>query len=303
MEDYRSIVGIRATDEPSAGRISTLKREEDTPMILTKSFQIGAVALAVVVASTRVASAQDLSVTIPAKYTDACDLDRADLAVRVVAHNEEIYPGQVARTSSGWLVYDKYERQVLELDTDLRRVRSWGRDGPGPMEYENPVGLGRLDSANVVVVDGNPPSLIVFGPGENEHRPIWRLGTQPQQIVQRCVHDDLVDMLEEAVRIDLGPPFGQQAFNLTTMQDFLPLGGEGLLAIGGLVVRVRGENLRSIERYDSRGVLQQAWQLTGYPGVSAVFDERAPGRMLIWDEDTIDGIQLVEVEGLGVNDP
>ena len=74
------------------------------------------------------------------------------------------------------------------------------------------------------------------------------------------------------------------------MQDFLPLGGEGLLAIGGLVVRVRGENLRSIERYDSRGVLQQAWQLTGYPGVSAVFDERAPGRMLIWDEDTIDGI-------------
>ena len=58
-----------------------------------------------------------------------------------------------------------------------------------------------------MVVDGNPPSLIVFGPGENEHRPIWRLGTQPQQIVQRCVHDDLVDMLEEAVRIDLGPPF------------------------------------------------------------------------------------------------
>ena len=242
------------------------------------------------------------------------------------------------------------------------------------MEYENPVGLGRLDSANVVVVDGNPPSSIVFGPGENEHRlemserpthaivadgriliatnearvhavtvdgrvrtlntrgdfglpesrgsgshatprlranhiaftgpsTIWRLGTQPQQIVQRCVHDDLVDMLEEAVRIDLGPPFGQQAFNLTTMQDFLPLGGEGFLAIGGLVVRVRGENLRSIERYDSRGVLQQAWQLTGYPGVSAVFDERAPGRMLIWDEDTIDGIQLVEVEGLGVNDP
>ena len=342
-------------------------------MILTKSFQIGAVALAVVVASTRVASAQDLSVTIPAKYTVACDLDRSDLAVRVIARNEEVYPGQVARTSIGWLVYDKYERQVLELDTDLRRVRSWGRDGPGPMEYENPVGLGRLDSANVVVVDGNPPSLIVFGPGENEHRlamserpthaivadgriliatneatvhevtvdgrvrtlntrddfglpesrgsgshatprlranhiaftgpsTIWRLGTQPQQIVQRCVHDDLVDMLEEAVRIDLGPPFGLQAFNLTTMQDFLPLGEEGFLAIGGLVVRVRGENLRSIERYDSRGVLQQAWQLTGYPGVSAVFDERAPGRILIWNEDTIDGIQLVEVEGLGVND-
>ena len=77
-------------------------------MILTKSFQIGAVALAVVVASTRVASAQNLSVTIPAKYTDACDLDRSDLTVRVVAHNEEIYPGQVARTSRGWLVYDKY---------------------------------------------------------------------------------------------------------------------------------------------------------------------------------------------------
>ena len=275
-----------------------------------------AVALAAVVSSTGVASAQNLSVRIPAEYTNACDLDRSDLAVRVIAHNREVYPGSVAQTSAGWLVYDKYERQVLELDKDLRRIRGWGRHGPGPMEYENPVGLGRLDSASVVVVDGNPPSLIVFGPGENEHRlamserpthaivadgrtliatneatvhevtvdgrvrtlntrddfglpasrgsgshatpllranhlaftgpsAIWRLGTQPQQLVQRCVHDDLEDMLEEAVRIDLGPPFGLQAFNLTTMQDFLPLGAEGFLAIGGLVVRTGDQNLRS----------------------------------------------------------
>ena len=95
--------------------------------------------------------------------------------------------------------------------------------------------------------------------------------------------------------------FGLQAFNLTTMQDFLPLGAEGFLAIGGLVVRVGDQNLRSIERYDSEGALMQAWQLTGYPAVKAVFDEHTLGRMLIWNEDTIDGIQLVEVDGLGVN--
>ena len=39
--------------------------------------------------------------------------------------------------------------------------------------------------------------------------------------------------------------FGLQAFNLTTMQDFLPLGAEGFLAIGRLVVRVGDQNHRS----------------------------------------------------------
>ena len=332
--------------------------------------RVSAVVVALVAASAGMARAQDFTATIPAKYTVACDLDRSDLVARVIARNPEVYPRRVAQTPGGWLVYDRYERQVVELDKNLRRVRSWGRHGPGPMEYEDPAGLGWLDSTRMVVVDEKPPSLIVFGPGGSEHRlalaglprhaivadgrvliatteatvhevtldgqvrtvnirddfglpdnrgagthaaprlrgnhmaftgpsAIWRLGTQPQRIIQRCVHDDLANMLEEAVRIDT--PFGPQPFNLTTLQDFLPLGANGFLSLGGLVVRVNDQKLRSIEHYDSGGRLKQAWQLTGYPTVSGVFDEHVIGRMLIWDEDTIDGIQLVEVEGLGVN--
>lgn len=337
----------------------------------SRLFLIGAGAL-LVTASPGVARAQDFTVGIPIEYTEACDLDRSDLAVQVIARNEEVYPRRVARTPGGWLVHDRYEDQVVELDQDLRRVRSWGRQGPGPMEYEDPVGMGRLDSARVVVVDGSPPSLIVFGPGNdgNERRlvmnarprhaivvdgrvliatdeatvheaeldgqvltvntrddfglpgnrglgahaaprlrgmhlaftgpsTIWRLGPQPQRVIQRCVHGDLQGMLEEAVRIDT--PFGPQPFNLTTMQDFLSLGAEGFLALGGLVVTANDQKLRSIERYDSSGRLTQAWQLTGYPTVNGVFDEHAIGRMLLWNEDTITGIQLVEVEGLTVN--
>lgn len=318
------------------------------------------------------ARAQDFTARIPVKYTEACDLDRSDLAARVIARNEQVYPRLVAQTSSGWLVYDRYEKQVVELDQDLRKVRNWGKHGPGPMEYDSPVGLGRLDSARVVVVDGNPPSVIVFGPGGSENRlavfarpkhaivadgrvliatneatvheitvngqlwtvntradfglpenlglgatpaprlrgdymaftgpsAIWRLGSEPRQILQRCIHDDLLDMLEEAIQVDT--PFGPQPFNLTTMQDFLPLGTKGFLTFGGLVVRVdmgrEFQKLRSIEHYDATGTLKQAWKLTGYPVVRGVFDKHVVGRMLIWNEEEIDGIQLVEVEGLG----
>lgn len=339
------------------------------PLLRGRGGAAPAVALALVAASAGLATAQDFTASIPVEYTVACDLDRSDLTAQVIARNEEVYPRRVARTSSGWLVYDRYERQVVELDENLGRVRSRGRQGPGPMEYEDPVGLGRLDSDRVVVVDGSPPSLIVFGPGGTEHllaipaRPthaivadgrilmatdeatvhevaldgqvrtlntrqdfglpenrgsgaaaaprlrgshvaftgpsaIWRLGTRPQRIIQRCVHDDLMGTLEEAVRIDT--PFGPQPFNLTTMQDFLPLGAEGFLALGGLVVTGRtGERLRSIEHYDSSGRLTQAWQLLGYPVVRGVFDERTIGRMLVWNEEEFDGIRLIEVEGLG----
>lgn len=319
------------------------------------------------------ARAQDFTASIPVRYTEACDLDRSDLAARIIAHNEGVYPRRVAQTPGGWLIYDRYEEQVVELDEDLRSVRSWGRQGPGPMEYEGPVGLGRLDSDRVVVVDGSPPSLIVFGPGGTEHRlairarprhaivadgriliatgeatvhevttdgqvqtlntrqdfglrenrgagataaprlrgnhmaftgpsAIWRLGTEPQRIIQRCVHDDLLNTLEEAVRIDT--PFGPQPFNLTTLQDFLPLGTEGFLALGGLVVTGRADQkLRSIEHYDSSGRLRQAWQLTGYPTARGVFDERTIGRMLVWNEEEFDGIRLIEVDGLGSPSP
>ena len=342
-------------------------------IIRRRSLRSCAVVLALVAASAGVARAQnfrDFTTTIPEEYTNACELDRSDLAVRVIAQNAEVYPARAARTPGGWLVYDRYEEQVVELDQDLRRVGSWGRKGPGPMEYEDPVGMGRLGADRVVVVDGSPPSLIVFGPGatdRNEHRlvmntrpahamvvdgrvliatsdatvheatldgevrtvhtrndlglpqdggsgapavprlrgnhiaftgpsQIWRLGAQPQRIIQRCIHDDLKNMLEAPVQIDT--PFGKVPFNLTTMKDFLPLGAEGFLAMGGLLVRVNGQRLRSIEHYDSTGTLTQAWQLTGYHAVSGVFDENVIGRMLLWDTDRIAGVQLVEVEGL-----
>ncbi len=287
--------------------------------------------------------------------------------MRVIARNEEVYPDRVARTANGWLVHDRFERQVVELDEDLRRVRDWGRPGPGPMEYESPVGLGRIDSAHVAVVDARPPSLIVLGPRDNEYRiaeldpehavvvdgrilvasseatvhemtvdgqvrllnarsdfglpesrgskaapanprlragyvgfigpsAVWTLGTSPRKVVQRCVPEDMEDMLVEAPMIDLGHPFGEHPMNIHTMQDFLPLGADGFLTVGGLVVR--GRRLRSIERYDSQGVLVRAWQLTGYPAAKAVFDEHNIGRMLIWEEDGIDGILLVEAEGM-----
>lgn len=333
-----------------------------------------AVTLALAATTAGVASAQnftDFTTTIPEEYTNACELDRSDLTVRVIAQDAEVYPGLAARTPGGWLVYDRYEEQVVELDQDLRRVRTWGRQGPGPMEYEDPVGMGRLDDDRVVIVDGRPPSLIVFGPGANdgnEHRlvmnarpqhatvvdgrvliatsdatfheatldgevrivhtrvdfglpeergsgasavprlrgnhiaftgpsQIWTLAAPPRRIIQRCIHDDLQDMLEDPVLIDT--PFGSLPFNLTTMNDFLPLGADGFLALGGLVVRAGDQRLRSIEHYDSTGTRTQAWQLTGYSTVSGVFDEHIVGRMLIWDTDTIDGVQLVELEGLG----
>lgn len=341
------------------------------PLLRSRFVRASAAIVALGAIGAGVARAQDFTARIPVEYTEACDLDRSDVAARVIARNEEVYPRLVAQTSNGWLVHDRYEQQVVELDQDLRKVHNWGQHGPGPMEYESPVGLGRLDSARVVVVDGNPPSLIVFGPGGSEHRlailarpthaivadgriliatseatvhevtvdgqlrtvntrddfglaensgrgatpaprlrqghmaftgpsAIWRLGVEPQQVIQRCVHDDLLGMLEEAIRIDT--PFGAHPFNLTTMQDFLPLGTRGFLTLGGLVVRVdmgrEFQNLRSIEHYDSRGRLTQAWQLTGYPAARGVFDKHVVGRMLIWNEDEIEGIQLVEVEEL-----
>lgn len=146
------------------------------PVLCLRSVGSLAVVLALVAASAGVAEAQrfrDFTTTIGEEYTYACELDRSDLVVRVIAQNEEVYPQRAARTPGGWLVYDRYEEQVVELDQDLRRVGSWGRQGPGPMEYEDPVGMGRLDADRVVIVDGSPPSLIVFGPGandRNEHR-------------------------------------------------------------------------------------------------------------------------------------
>ena len=169
-------------DVPAEGNLATELWAMEK-IVRRRSMRSPAVVLALVAASAGVARAQnfrDFTTTIPEEYTNACELDRSDLAVRVIAQNAEVYPARAARTPGGWLVYDRYEEQVVELDQDLRRVGSWGRQGPGPMEYEDPVGMGRLGADRVVVVDGSPPSLIVFGPGatdRNEHRLV--MNTRP----------------------------------------------------------------------------------------------------------------------------
>ena len=85
----------------------------------------------------------------------ACDLDRVPLRLEVLAHNPEVYPTSVAppsRIPGGWLVYDRFEQQLIELDDDLNEIARWGRSGPGPMEYSQPIAVwGNGDE--IVVVD------------------------------------------------------------------------------------------------------------------------------------------------------
>lgn len=110
----------------------------------------------------------------------ACDLDRAPLELEVLARNPEVYPTLVAppsRIPGGWLVYDRYERRVIELDDDLNEVARWGRAGPGPMEYSQPVAVWG-SGEQVVVVDRGSPSIILFGSDPRERAlrvplPIW----------------------------------------------------------------------------------------------------------------------------------
>jgi len=110
----------------------------------------------------------------------ACDLDRAPLRLEVLAHNPEVYPTLLAppsRIPGGWLVYDRFERLVIELDDDLDEVARWGRAGPGPMEYSQPVAVWG-NGEQVVVVDRGSPSVVLFGsdPSERALRvplPIW----------------------------------------------------------------------------------------------------------------------------------
>ncbi len=100
----------------------------------------------------------------------ACDLDRLPLRLEVLAHNPEVYPTLVtppSRVPGGWLVYEGYERQLIELDDDLNEIARWGRSGPGPMEYSQPVAVWGSED-QVVVVDRDPPSVMVFGTDPNE---------------------------------------------------------------------------------------------------------------------------------------
>ncbi len=129
-------------------------------------------------AGTAWASQQQQSFSLPVSLPEppdellaACDLERSPLALEVVASSVEHYPTLAERTSSGWLVYDRYSDQVVELDNDLRETAQWGRKGPGPLEYRGTVpGFGRTDSGGTFVVDDSPPSVMVFGAAKEEHR-------------------------------------------------------------------------------------------------------------------------------------
>ena len=115
------------------------------------------------------ASAAQISIKIPAELTQACDLTRAPIVATTIAQNPEVYPESAVRVAGGWLVYDRYERQVLELDDNLVEVARWGRHGPGPMEYERPIGMARTSSGQVVVIDRDPPSLMLLNEAPTEH--------------------------------------------------------------------------------------------------------------------------------------
>ena len=118
------------------------------------------------------------SVTLPVSFPSppdelqaACDMERSPLTAKVVASSAEYYPKLAERISGGWLIYDRYADQVVELDDYLREVARWGRKGPGPLEYRGTVqGFGRTGSDGTFVVDDSPPSLMVFGATENEYR-------------------------------------------------------------------------------------------------------------------------------------
>lgn len=119
------------------------------------------------------------STTLPKEWFIACEMERDPLETSTVARNPEVYPSLVARVPGGWLVYDMYEAQVLELDEGLNEIRRWGRSGPGPREYQDPVGLGKAGTGEVVIIDQEPPSLMVLGGSEdNEYRltgvPLWQ---------------------------------------------------------------------------------------------------------------------------------
>ena len=115
------------------------------------------------------ASAQ-LAVTTPEEYTRECRIERESLTATVLARNSDVYPDVVTRTSGGWLVHDRFARQIIELDDSLTIVRRWGRRGPGPLEYENPVAVLQTSPDQVVVLDRSPPSIITFGDGAGERR-------------------------------------------------------------------------------------------------------------------------------------
>ena len=110
-------------------------------------------------------------VTVPTEWMIPCDIPRDQLNAVAVAHNHDVYPGLAAKVPGGWLVYDRYLKEVIELDDGLAEIRRWGRSGNGPFEYGEPIAIGKSGTGQVVIVDRTPPSLIVLGDGrDNEYR-------------------------------------------------------------------------------------------------------------------------------------
>jgi len=114
------------------------------------------------------------NVSIPDDFHSACPLERTRLSVAELARNPEHGPNKARRVAGGWLVYDRYDRQVIELANDLRLVARWGRAGEGPMEYSISVrglpGFGRTDAGETFVVDDGPPSIMTLGLHRNEYQ-------------------------------------------------------------------------------------------------------------------------------------
>lgn len=100
---------------------------------------------------------------MPKELTTACALDRSPLVIKEIASNLAFSPGTAERVSGGWLVYDRYDRQVIELNDRLEEVARWGRRGEGPLEYDRePAGFGRTDAGETLLFRLSP-SVIAFG--------------------------------------------------------------------------------------------------------------------------------------------
>lgn len=137
---------------------------------MTSSVRQRCFAFLVLLLSTPLAvAAQTFRTSIPSQFAEACDIDRDDLHTTLIASNADVYPGLAVSVPGGWLVYDRYSNVVIELTNDLVEIRRWGRHGPGPLEYQIPVGLTKTPDG-VQVVDRSPPSLLRFGRRSVERR-------------------------------------------------------------------------------------------------------------------------------------
>lgn len=129
------------------------------------------------------ASAQTAELGLPESLTTPCSLDRDPLRVTVLASAPGIYPELAVRTDDGWLVYDEYRREVVELGPHLKERRVIGRHGPGPLEYELPRAVWKTQAGDVIVVDRGPPSLLIFRDGGTKGEERRLVGLDPYHAV------------------------------------------------------------------------------------------------------------------------